>query len=312
MRETRDIDDSFRVLLVFPPVWTPVTPYLALPLLVGYLQKEGLSVKQVDASLDFFDKYLLKEETLFDLWDMIRRRNRDGEYAQASQKDTSLLHDLEANHGLWAEKVSGVRGMLATLKGETAFYEPGSCILAQSGLYNLLRLASLAYYPATFTFNTFTNNTINNLSGLLRFCDDVHANPFLTFYSLHLLHKIDDEKPSLIGLSISTSHQLAGALTLARLIKKNYPSMHVTLGGKHILRLQEFFVDDPAFCHEFCHSMILDNGERPLKRLVQALSEGRSLSRVAYLAYFKGHRVVFPAKGPHEPISSLPAPDFSD
>ncbi|MCP4667168.1 MAG: GNAT family N-acetyltransferase, partial [Deltaproteobacteria bacterium] len=169
-----------------------------------------------------------------------------------------------------------------------------------------------AYYPATFTFNTFTNTAINDLSGLLRFCDDVDANPFLTFYSRHLLHKIDDEKPSLIGISISTSHQLAGALTLARLIKKNYPSMHVTLGGKHILRLQEFFVDDPAFFHEFCHSMILDNGERPLKRLVQALSEGRSLSHVANLAYFKGDRVVFNEKGPHEPISSLPAPDFSD
>ena len=50
---------SFHTLLLFPPIWTPVTPYLALPVLVGYLRKSGFSAKQFDASLDFFVSYLL-------------------------------------------------------------------------------------------------------------------------------------------------------------------------------------------------------------------------------------------------------------
>ena len=137
MRKTPEINETFRVLLVFPPVWTPVTPYLALPLLVGYLRKEGFSVTQYDASLDFFDQYLLKEETLFDLWDMIKSRNGKGEYTPVPQEEKSLLDDLETNHQLWADKVSGVRGLLAVLRGETAFYEPRSCIKAQSGIYDL-------------------------------------------------------------------------------------------------------------------------------------------------------------------------------
>ncbi len=312
MIKTPEIDAACRTLLVFPPVWTPVTPYLALPLLVGYLRKEGFCVKQYDAGLDFFDKYLLKEETLFELLGIIERRDREGEYVQAPKEERAQLYDLHENSSLWADKIVGVRSLLRTLKGEAAFYEPEFCIQAQNSLYDLLRLASLAFYPTAFTFNTFANNTISDLPRLLRFCDDVEANPFLKFYSLHFPPRIDDQRPALIGLSISTSHQLAGALTLARFIKYKYPSIHVTLGGKHILRLQEFFVDDPVFFHEFCHSMIVDNGERPLKRLIQALSEGRSLGNVPNLAYFEGGRLIFNEKGPHEPISSLPIPDFSD
>ena len=202
MRKTPEIDDNFRVLLVFPPVWTPVTPYLALPLLVGYLRQEGFSVTQYDASLDFFDQYLLKEETLFDLWARIKRRDREGEYTQIPQAEKSLLQDLEENHGLWTDKIAGVRAWLTGLRGESAFYEPGSCIQAQSSLYDLLKLASLAYYPTAFTFNTFTDDTIRDLPELLRFCDDVDANPFLRFYSQRLPEKMSHERPGLVGLSI--------------------------------------------------------------------------------------------------------------
>ena len=56
-----------RTLLIFPPAWTPVTPYLALPALVGYLKSQGHAVNQYDASLDFFIKHLLTRKTLLSL-----------------------------------------------------------------------------------------------------------------------------------------------------------------------------------------------------------------------------------------------------
>lgn len=305
-------NDSFRTLLLFPPVWTPVMPYLALPVLVAYLRKHGLSTGQYDASLDFFTKYLLTPDTLFDLLDVIGYRQKAGDYSIVPEDEKRLLRDLELNDKIWFSKISKVQGILDTMRRGIDFYQPDTCIRAQNDLYDLLKLASLAYYPAAFTFNTFSNGTISGFPLMLQFCDDIDMNPFLKFYSLRLSGKLNEQKPSLVGISVSTSHQLVGALTMARFIKKRYPYIHVTMGGKHVHRLKESFIREPSFFPEFCHSLIIDSGERPLKKLIKQLETHGTLNVVPNLACFDQNRLSFNEMGRHEPISELPAPDFSD
>lgn len=50
-----------KTLLVFPPGWSPVGPYLALPVLKSYLQEvEQYKVDIVDLNVEFYDaSYLL-------------------------------------------------------------------------------------------------------------------------------------------------------------------------------------------------------------------------------------------------------------
>ena len=312
MPETTKTNASFKTLLIFPPVWTPVTPYLALPLLVAYLLKEGLPARQYDASLDFFLKYLLTPDTLFDLLDVIARRDHAGDYSGAGKDEKSLLEDLKANKNGWTQKISRIESILESMRSETGFYEPVTCIRDQGDLYDMLSLASLAYYPTAFTFNTFSNPAIEDFDSMIRFCDDKRTNPFLKSFETQLAGKLDQERPSLVGISISTSHQLAGALSMARFIKNKYPSIHVTLGGRHILRLQESFMKRPSFFPGFCHSMIMDNGERPLLKLIRQLKTGGSLREVPNLVYFYEDHLVFNEKGPHEPIRKVPTPDFGD
>ena len=312
MPETTKTNASFRTLLIFPPVWTPVTPYVALPLLVAYLLKEGLPARQYDASLDFFLKYLLTPDTLFDLLDVIARRDQAGDYSGANKDEKSLIHDLKQHQDAWTRRISRIDGILESMRSETGFYQPETCIRDQTDLYDLLKLASLAYYPTAFTFNTFSNPTIDDFNSMVRFCDDERTNPFLKSFATQLTGKLDRERPSLVGISISTSHQLAGALTMARFIKNTYPSIHVTLGGRHILRLRESFMKSPSFFPGFCHSMIMDNGERPLKNLIRQLKTGRPLRDVPNLVYFHEDHLIFNEKGPHEPIPEVPTPDFSD
>jgi anaerobic magnesium-protoporphyrin IX monomethyl ester cyclase len=307
-----EINQSFRAFLIFPPVWTPVTPYLALPLLVGYLRKEGIYATQYDASLEYFTKYLLKPDTLSELFNVVSSRRSEGDYAFPSKEAKALINDLKRNQGIWKDKISQVHNLLETMRQDELFYQPEACVRAQSDLYDLLGLASLAYYPISFTFNTFSNNSITDFSRLLELCDDPISNPFLRFYSEALPRKIDAERPALVGISVSTSHQLVGALTMARFIRKAYPSIHITLGGKHIFRLQESFTHDPAFFPEFCNSMIIDNGERPLKKLIEQLGKEAPLTEVPNLVHFDNNRLTFNELGAHEPISELPVPDFSD
>ena len=303
---------EFNTLLIFPPVWTPVTPYLALPLLIAYLRKEGLRASQYDASLAFFLEYLLKPKTLMDLLHIIGEREEAGVYFSASEEDKALLRDIREHPQAWDERIMGVSGMVNTLRDGERFYDPAACIAAQSGLYELLRLASLACYPASFTFNTFSNPEITDFQGMLKYSEDEAANPFLRFYNENLPGKMDEERPSLVGISISTSHQLAGALTLARFIRRQYPAVHVTLGGKHVLRLKEALLEAPAYFSEFCHSLVLDNGERPLRRLIEQLASRGPLGEVPNLVYLHEDRLAFTEMGPHEPISALPTADFSD
>lgn len=48
-----------RALLVFPPGWSPVGPYLALPVLKSYLkEKRGIDVEIIDLNVEFYDQLL--------------------------------------------------------------------------------------------------------------------------------------------------------------------------------------------------------------------------------------------------------------
>lgn len=48
-----------KTLLVFPPGWSPVGPYLALPVLKSYLQEvEQYKVDIVDLNVEFYDDLL--------------------------------------------------------------------------------------------------------------------------------------------------------------------------------------------------------------------------------------------------------------
>jgi hypothetical protein len=49
-------------LLVFPPGWTPVGPYLALPILKSYLkERENIDIDIVDLNIEFYDELLSAE-----------------------------------------------------------------------------------------------------------------------------------------------------------------------------------------------------------------------------------------------------------
>ena len=49
------------ILLIQPPQWYPVSPYLAVPILAGQLKKSGFDVRSHDLNVEFFN-YLLTNE----------------------------------------------------------------------------------------------------------------------------------------------------------------------------------------------------------------------------------------------------------
>jgi GNAT superfamily N-acetyltransferase len=297
--------------LVFPPVWTPVTPYLALPSLSAYLRAKGLSIRQYDASLDFFLDHLLAEPTLETLLEKACRVVK-ATGQQGGGEIRSTDEDLLNNKAMWRDKIRSAGRFISTLRSKEAFYDPASCIAAQDGIYSLLRMASAAFHPVSFTFNTFSNPAVKDFRELLRHCRDPESNPFISFYMVRIPALIDGLRPGLIGISITTGNQMIGGLTLALFLRENYPSIHVTLGGRHMLRLGESLRENPPYFSRLCNSMVNGDGERPLECLISALSSEGDLRSVPGLVLCDAGRVV--ECGPEEqvPISELPAPDFSD
>ena len=56
-----------KVMLLFPPNWTPSMPHLSMPTLAAYLRPQGIQVIQRDLNLEVFDEILTRpymEKTL--------------------------------------------------------------------------------------------------------------------------------------------------------------------------------------------------------------------------------------------------------
>src|SRR4051794_34514672 len=47
-----------RVALVYPPTCDPTAPYLAVPMLTGFLRENGIEVLPIDANVEAFDQLL--------------------------------------------------------------------------------------------------------------------------------------------------------------------------------------------------------------------------------------------------------------
>ncbi len=58
-----------RVALVYPPTCDPTAPYLAVPMLTGFLRANGVEVLPIDANVEAFDQLLSPER-------MTRERDR--------------------------------------------------------------------------------------------------------------------------------------------------------------------------------------------------------------------------------------------
>src|SRR5580692_7376599 len=62
-----------RVALIYPPTCDPTAPYLAVPMLTGFLRAHGVDVLPIDANIEAFDS-LLTEKSLASLRDRLEAR----------------------------------------------------------------------------------------------------------------------------------------------------------------------------------------------------------------------------------------------
>jgi radical SAM superfamily enzyme YgiQ (UPF0313 family) len=298
-----------KVMLLFPPNWTPSMPHLALPTLTAYLRMHDIEVIQRDLNAEVFDEILTRRYM----------KKAIGQLKQAygvnvSRKPEKRTHPSREQL-LWAihegphlaENVQKAKKIIRS----DAFFDGPTGLEAFQTIIGCLEIASLPFYPASLNLQTYTSAyPVDSSRELLMGVRDNRHNIFLDIFRRGILEDIKREKPDVIGISIPSMPQMLAGMTLGYLIKEESDvDCHVTIGGPHVSMLREEFEKAPDIFKLFDSAVVFD-GEVSLLQLVEALDGEGDLSHVPNLIYNDNGTIRVNDRKPQEKIQNMPLPDF--
>ncbi|MEY8353220.1 radical SAM protein [Lachnospiraceae bacterium 54-53] len=267
-------------LLIFPPGWTPVGPYLALPILKSYLkERKNIDVNIVDLNIEFYDE-LLSAERISKSLDIIKNEN-------LLKGRDKLTFDLVKESALKIEIAKSI------IRGKE-YYNLQKRDYAENILKNSLFIISKSIEGCSIDLNRIDlKYSYKHSNDILQAIDNKDVNPFIEFYKKGIIERINKEKIEFIGISISGAYQLISALTLCSLIKKDCKSVkHISLGGNYITRLAiHNFINSHPF-YRYFHSIMLYDGEAVLPQLINAVEEDITLEGIDNLYYIDEHSEI--------------------
>jgi hypothetical protein len=300
------------VALIHPPTCDPTAPYLAVPMLTGFLRSSGVDVLPIDANVEAFDA-LLEPDPLAEVRDRIEERlaRLDRKAALAHDEQLELAALFRARGDAHAVP-DGIRRAKATLRDEARFFDEGAYASAVATVDAALRAVSAAYHPLHLDFTAYRTPFGLCSAGEIEAAGDPDRHPFHAWVRGSLLPRLREAKASVVGLSVCFPGQLQPAYAFAHEIKRAMPDVHVTCGGPGITQMM-LRLEGRRLARALgpFDSACLFEGERTLLALVRALEAGRplrELSNVVIRDRLMGARWLS-AHG-MEDLRQLPAPDF--
>ena len=159
-----------KMLLIFPPQWTPVSPHFALASLSAQLKQNGYNVKCLDLNIDFYNKILTSEYLTFiidkikkdyvELFSKIRLIYTKGKKAEKYTLDEQcqiykfgkIKEFLSSGDNYYERLPNTIQFALDIIKSEERFFQPINLIKAMNHVDMALKLISLAYSPLNLEF----------------------------------------------------------------------------------------------------------------------------------------------------------------
>ncbi len=143
-----------------------------------------------------------------------------------------------------------------------------------------------AYFPAQLDFGLGLHGTAYSPSvkDILTAMYDEKHNFLLPYFQGKIVPQITQERPGIVGISISHPSEFFPAFTLAGLIKRHAPEAHICLGGAAVTEINYRIMKNPPLWDYF-DSLISGPGEVSFSGLVDTLQSGGSLVKVPNLIY---------------------------
>ena len=289
-----------KTALIYPPVCDPTAPYLSVPLLTAFLRSAGEDVIQMDANICAFE-YLLQKERLWDFWQRVERRlhrlRRHKTLSHTKQLAMAVLSDAHQQCRNVPDQTAEALAVLRDRSGRL-FFDPACYEKAVGTVEKALRLISAAFTPLHMDFDGY-----HTPFGFLTPSEteyDAHPerNPFHEYFSEILMDRLASEKVRTVGISIVFPGQMQPAWSLARMIRKRFPDLHITAGGPAITQLLIRLDENrrKRVLYPF-HSAVLFEGEKALLDLIRMRESGLIPPEIIF-----GSRMT--------DLSALPHPDF--
>jgi len=295
-----------KLLLLFPPSWTPSMPHLATPTLTAYLRSQGVDAVQRDLNIEVMDHILTRQHLTRSLR-LLRHRYKTRSARRRLHASRPPRDAIDWALGSGPQLASSVERGKRVFRSDD-YWEGGRAALQT--ISASLHLVSLAYYPSQLELSAYSAPVREDMSvALLEMIADPHRNLFYDALNGDIIDSIVASNPDIVGISIPTMAQLVAALTIAHLLKKRGCTSHITIGGPHVTMLRAQIARLPAL-FELVDSAIVFEGERPLLALVEALSSGRDLSTVPNLIARQDERIMATPRVEPIPLSKLPNPTF--
>jgi hypothetical protein len=297
--------------LIFPPQWIPTQPYLSLPALAACLRANNCDVEQIDVNVLFYD-HLLSNDGLSDHLERAQSKFKGLESKKELSPHLQKQYAALCSSILFGDYViNGVEDAKKIIKSKEDFYTIEKLFKAFKILELGLKLASSAYYPSNLTFHSYDmRHSCRSSKAVLEAINDVKENLFIEYFKKYTLPEVLQGNPGLIGISIINISQLIPGLTLAGLIKKTSPEIHINIGGSVFTRLINEISKNKELFSVF-DSVIVHEGETALLNLITHLENKSDIRDIPNLIYKDGPEIkVNRLSSVGEDINSLPTPCF--
>lgn len=172
-------------------------------------------------------------------------------------------------------------------------------------------LIDMAYFPAQMDFGLGFHGTAfaPRTGDILRAVDDEKHNFLIPYYRNKVIPMFQEERPGLVGLSITCVYEIIPALTLAHMIKKVEPQTHVVLGGVLATQMAERIAKNLPLWDMF-DSLVLGPGEVAFTELRDHVERKADLSGVPNIVYKEKGSIKKSGKLHEFDINETFAPEF--
>lgn len=301
-----------KVLLIFPPVWLPDVPFLSTPTLTAFLKQKAINVEQIDLNIAFWN-YLYSISFITRLHSKIQNKlSVFFKKKHISLKEKNIIKKIAVIGKLPTKQ------FIEEVQQRVISYE---IYLELVGIFSEFRISDSIkknltaklkedhqdyhdFYFSTISYSIFSYSIID-----LQNIVEQKGNPYLDYFRSYSINSIIKKQPKIIGISITANNQVVPAFTLAKTIKNYLSNCMIVIGGswcslvnKNLgYKLQLF---------PYIDYMIVNEGEKPLLRLVNTIINKTDIKKTKGVYYKLGTSVEFNGISENVKMSELPRPDF--
>ncbi|MBQ8886100.1 MAG: radical SAM protein [Candidatus Gastranaerophilales bacterium] len=296
-----------KMLLIFPPQWTPISPHFAIPSLIGQLKSKGYNAEALDLNIEFFNDVLSKqyiEKSIFmarkefenlkeNLLNVFSPEKKADDYKLEEQiflyKYRYLKNYLSENEK-YLNFIPNVIDKAVNFFKTEEFYNPMTLIQSLNVIDRALQIISLPYSPMRIEMEQIANPFFKfNYETIKYFVLDKSSNIFIEYYE-DKIKEILDKKSKFIAISLNSSSQIMPGLTLTYLLKQK-TNAHINIGGNFFGRITDELLNHKEFFELFADSVSIEEGEGPIVEFARFINNEIPIENVPNLIYIKDEKL---------------------